>query len=464
MEQIAGQVLPYAVRPMASQRGWFEVYATATGNWVEQVKGVREANRARDRRNREAGAPVVSRATKTRRRQAALAASRTPPTRLALRVSGLPLFLACGQSAAPVAVPIETEGTEARTGTAVHDVLAAHVNGGEKSAREAAEENAVPEAADEIELLARYGRQLWLDLQAAFPAPMVEKELEVTLGRLRLVGHTDVLSLAGDEADTVRVLDWKSGRKARDYFDQLAGYALLGCLGMGCTRAQVTTAWLREGEAETRTLETPALQAFLKRLQAAVDAYLDGRAPYVVGDQCAHCPRFAECPARAELVDATRRALGDVPARAATGELADNIRQLAAQGRLSMLYAGLQCIEKAAREFRDQLRLELDKGALQEPDGRLFYVKETNQRALDPALAWPVAREYLTDAELRPAVRLSLSVLEDQVKAKAPRGVKGQAAAAFARALDEAGAIKREPRRSIAVKEPQPEGTNHGDE
>lgn len=327
---------------------------------------------------------------------------------------------------------IDGDNQMARMGTAVHDSQARYILAGEMIGAEALGSIHGVDDTDEMGPLLWKGRKAWDEISSAFPNPMVERAMEMDLGDgHKLTGHVDVMSYV-EEEDELRVLDWKTGRKQRDFLAQLMAYSLLAIAGRGGVMPKAitcTVVWLRDGALETVRIMPEQLTAFLSDLTSAV-RMVEGKG-YRVGDYCENCPRHHDCPARTALVRSSIREIADIDANTI----------LALGDRLPMVYAGVKCAEGACKAFRDALRELASKGPVT-AGGKVYELNEIQKRIVDPLTAWPVLSGHLTEAELAPAVKISLTALMDAVAAKAPARGKGRAKIALTEQLEAAGAIK----------------------
>jgi RecB family exonuclease len=353
---------------------------------------------------------------------------------ITIRASSVPLLLACPPALAADPA-VDADSPHARLGTAVHDGLSRLIGGSPVAASDLARVHGIPDAVDEISMLLHFGRQAWAELGSRFPSPSLEQSIDADLGEgVRLTGHPDVLSPAAEDG-ALAVLDWKTGRKQKDFFDQLAAYGILGaaCYGIRPRWVDCTVVWLRERSYETVRLDIGDLERTAVRIRQA--AAQTGGNRYSISEHCDYCPRRCDCPARAALV---RQTVRDV-----AGFNADTIAALG--DRLPEVYAGVRCLEKACADFRDALKSHIREAGPIQAGGRRYELKDYNRRRLIPVPAWKVLSAHLTDEELAPAVSISVTRALDAVGKKAGRG-RGKAAKQQVESdLQAAGAIVEEP-------------------
>jgi hypothetical protein len=344
-----------------------------------------------------------------------------------IRASLVPLLLACPQSHGE-GLRIDGDNQMARLGTAIHDGLARLVATGEMATVQQLAALHGVEDSDELGMLLWRGRKAWEELTAAFPNPQVEQAMTLDIGGGHtLSGHVDLICYIADSGE-LRVLDWKTGRKQRDFIQQLMSYGLLA-LQSGVTTITCTVVWLREGTMETVRLTVGQIKTFLADLKLAIK--LVGSGTYRVGDHCEHCPRCHACPARTALVRSSIRDIAGIDA--------GNILSLG--DKLPTVYAGVKCAEKACKDFRDALKEAVVAQGQIAAGGKVYEMNRVEKRVVDPIKAWPVMAEHLSEEEFAPAIKISLTSLLDAVAEKAPARGKGKAKQAFSAELEAAGAI-----------------------
>jgi hypothetical protein len=109
---------------------------------------------------------------------------------------------------------------------------------------------------------------------------------------------------------------------------------------------------------------------------------------------------------------------------------------------LAGLYPMVQQLEDAIGNYRQALRLALADGPIEISDGREIRLQERTRSNIDARKAWPVLRQHMTDDEIAEALTVKKKAVEDAVKARAGKGMKGKAAAALIQELRDAGAVE----------------------
>src|SRR5690606_31064659 len=171
-----------------------------------------------------------------------------------LRASSLPLAFLCPASVRPPALRIVQSNNAADLGTAVHEALRSLAETGR------VDWDALPARAerhgantDEMRALWPVGCRPRNSVSDSFQGAITEQELkaEVAPG-VTLTGHGDIMAIS---VTSMRVGDWKTGRKDADHSHQLRAYAALALLSsQGIEEATGTALWLRDGEIENYTL------------------------------------------------------------------------------------------------------------------------------------------------------------------------------------------------------------------
>jgi hypothetical protein len=217
---------------------------------------------------------------------------------LTYRASELPRLSTCPASAQRVALPLVSDGPEARLGTAVHEALASWITHKPLSGDLASKYQV---DAGEIEQLCRLGEAQWSTLVSWFPEPETEVLMEYyqPKGGILLTGHADIKSLVRTgnyRVQEVRILDWKTGRREVDPTAQLKGYAWLAFhTHLEAERVYVNTVRLREKSSEGCYYEFAELEDWWLALMESLRAQT-----YNPGPSCRFCPRRLECPAKQE--------------------------------------------------------------------------------------------------------------------------------------------------------------------
>jgi hypothetical protein len=359
-----------------------------------------------------------------------------------VRASQAPLAVQCGQSQRGELQVAEPDSTAA-LGSATHHILARWIGSGDWLQPD---QVAALYGCDQEELayLAEAGRSVWQRLRQFYPAPLVEQRLSAELSdSLTLTGTIDVASML---PNGVRVLDWKTGRIHRDYRAQLLAYASLATRAFGVDRAAVSIIYLRDADPrEEWTLTRKDLEEFEARLVASLTSET-----YNIGDHCAFCLRAHSCPGRRALVSG---AVGSLVGAA------EPLSAVIAGGRLGDLLDVCRAVETAAVRIRGELK-EMAKNGPIRSNGTTVSLTQRERRSVDVKAGWGVLREWLGD-DLAGALAISLPDAQRVVAERTTRGSKGARKAAFAAALDEAGAIRRQ---TYDVLEITKEAEDEGDE
>lgn len=363
---------------------------------------------------------------------------RKPKGRTVVRCSSLPVVFNCGMAARGLLDLVEVKSTSdiADLGSAVHEVLAARVEGADIDL------DAIAASAEvdpqELHQLVETGVWMWeTRLKDSFPGVASEVKMGLDLDDTwRLEGTADLLAYSGH----VAVGDWKSGRVRSRYMPQLKGYALLGMAAVPEAReADIHMIWLRFKEVDRLTLSQFELVRFRRELLTSLQSER-----YVTGLHCHECPRKHSCPARREVVG---RAISDLVG----GDKQASFELAVKDGRLHELRAVAKAAKAAAEDLSNYLRTMLEQGPI-ESGGYIFDLMPTKKRHLDKGFALPVLRDVLGnrfDEILKP----SLTAAEAIVREGAERGLKKTAVEILSKRLDEAGALTTSTEFRITEKE-----------
>jgi hypothetical protein len=352
-----------------------------------------------------------------------------------VRCSSLPLATICAASVRPAEVQIDQVNEAADAGTAVHFALARLVTDGSPFfALSDATERFPSVDPDELRMLFWAGVRAWKEICDWMPNPRAE----VALSHGGLTGHADVDSI---KARRIDVVDWKSGHK--DYLarDQGFGYAWLEFQDADRTgdafpvdEVGVHFVWLRTGEIESYVVTRERADEWYSELVAKV---LDWDGVYRPGDHCLHCRRNHECPAQTALVRRDVAMFSDGVATDLASMPGPDF--VALQRKLKGLVVRAEEALKAMRAEVDRRGGDVDAG-----DGtHLFFAEENGPRVVDAMAAWPILQSRLTDAELSPAIKVSLSKVESAVAAKAGKGKGAKAKRDLAEELESAHAVRQ---------------------
>jgi len=350
--------------------------------------------------------------------------------KLSIRCSSLPILSTCfGMLGADLTVGIASE--VAQTGTDVHAYAAQLIREGK------APDIATMDA--DFSFLASRVRMAWEALKEQFPHPIVEKHLAQSLPKFDISGHPD---LYGIEDVVATVLDFKSGYKTdADVLPQLLGYCyLVGAEHKEVERFEIIVCWLRDKDIQEWTFTRAEVREWIGALHRRAASW-NGR-DFTAGDHCQYCPRFHDCPARAQLArSAVLDILGLDLTTATRGQLAE---------RLPDLYSRVQMVEKQIDLFRKWLREDLEKnGRMICGPGKVLELKDQNVQVLDVQKGWKIFAGCLDEAALNDCLSISKTKLLAAVGAKSAPRMKGKDQAAVMKALEEVGAISLRPKKVL---------------
>jgi hypothetical protein len=341
----------------------------------------------------------------------------------------------------PCETPIAPEGEAAKLGSAFH-VWAESIFEDEPAD--------VPEIADrygvdpdELHRLAAYAYTAWRDIKDYFtPASQAEVSFEGTAKshpEYHFTGSTDRLEVqlepTSPDPPWACVLDWKTGRVEGSYEQQFRQYAWLVCMKYPEVQVVHVIACyvqLKFWETHTYTREqlTTWHEDFLRRLDNGI-----GR--YQPGDHCEFCPRRCTCPGAREYSRNAIETMSDIPLEQLTVENRDELGPA-----YNECYRKVQHIMKRCEEFKASIKqLVHDVGGIPDGKGKMLGITETNRRSLDPMNAWPILQQYMSDAEIAEATKISLKKCQDTVAARTS-GAKGEARKQLLRALEGAEAVR----------------------
>jgi len=340
---------------------------------------------------------------------------------LDLRASAMPAAFLCPGSIRRPVVRIREEGEAANLGSAVHEALRPLVEDGAAAfdrVSDLAEEYGCDP--DELRMLISCGAKLWKQVEASFPNAVTEQPMKLDLGDgYVLTGTTDLIS---GTSESLRLGDWKSGRKDSDYSNQMRAYGAMALLGWPTAdapeSATVTALWLRTIEAQNYTITRDAAIRWLDELR---DRVIQWDGIYHPGAHCTYCRRAHECEARSALV---RRSIADVLGGVSSAQALEAM----APDQILDLHQRATLILGVADQVRKAIKAHVEmNGDVVGTDQRLTITTE-NRRRLQTVPAFEVLSALgFRDPEWAECVEIKLSKAEAIVKEKAPK--RGGAAA-----------------------------------
>jgi hypothetical protein len=349
-----------------------------------------------------------------------------------IRCSSLPRILECHASAVPPRVHLDTSSPMAAVGTAAHVNLAQLARGDEVT----------PPDDDEVAMLVALGRNMWGEVSAWYPADATEvlAEREILPGVV-LHGTADVVSREG-----VSVADWKTGQNKVDHRAQLLGYAWLQfhCTDLSDRTILAQELWVRLGDVTTYRFSRSDLDELPVRLADAL-AHPYRYSPGM--DTCRYCPRYDECPARAEALRGACTAMEP---------LRDGLP--ATRETLGALWDRSKMLRSALYRYEGMVEAELERGPLPLGGGKSLVLYDQEEDLIIPSAALSVLG--LTAAEQDEAISLTKIGIDRVVKARAEKGKGAAAMRSMMGALREADAIATKIKRIKKVVSDEETNTN----
>lgn len=370
---------------------------------------------------------------------------------LIIRASSTDRALDCAGSLLPVENAFNPHSDEARSGDALHEIMAEHTTRGGADVDRYAQEFDVD--LDDLAFLYDRGRKALAALARHLPSPRVEHAMSMILADgVELRGKSDVVSVTEAEEGgllALAVIDWKSGRVKRQHAGQLRSYGLLWRHQFADTMPRSgfvlgAEAWLRFGELEIRHMTADDLDRHRLALLDQIKASQRTMVQYGPGSACHFCPRKQVCGAHAEWVQ------GSISALTPVGQNHPVTRET-----IGALYYRAKALRVALSQYDDVLADMLSEGPVPLGDGKQVRIS-IEERDRITAAALPVLREQgFTEAEIALCTRVAKTELLNIVGEKSPRGLGKRNKDKVMSALKTAGAVDREPRREKLV-EPVP--------
>ena len=357
----------------------------------------------------------------------------------------------------------------AEVGSAVHEILASHVNGEVLSVAAACARHGLsPGCEEEVGKLAEAGRNAWESLSRYFIDPSTEVAVEsenvaadAPGGPYKISGTVDVISPVGKNKAVA--VDWKTGWLDRGYQHQMAGYAhcIWNVLGRPeDTEITTITVFLRRGYHRVVRWSPERLRQWIDELERNVLAHPERFRP---GEHCRYCEVRAECPARRVMVQSTIEALiprvedGEAEAdwvaaaRSILGDMdEDGKRDPRAAEAVEKIRSRARMAKQAAKEVEDIIKEAVGRlDGLPLPNNRELVMQQVDHREVKAGMAMRPLRALMSDRDICRSMKLSLTQLKDIYVEKAEKGQKRQLQAELVAKLEEAGAIRHEPRERL---------------
>lgn len=348
----------------------------------------------------------------------------TTTTPRTFRASSMPLILSCAQAANAPEIAIDETGEATMDGTILHDAAARLIGTGEDTQFDDQDRRALWYCL----------KAVWSEVEQFFPEPMVEQELEVELGPIRVTGHADVVTIISrpDGKTDVRVLDWKTGRKQEDYTPQTLTYALMLRRYFGADRVTIMIGWVRDQSYESETFDAHILDAHEAKL---IERLTASNPPYSTGKHCAWCGRKHECPARKAL---TRQVVDAVFAQEFN---VVELHDLPVENRRKFIDT-IALMKELVRIGEEAVRQALAcRGPMDLGGGRMLILDPQERREIDVLAALPVLRDRFGQDAIDAITKLSVTDIDKLAMENAPRGQKKAAKENLQAALAEHGAI-----------------------
>lgn len=344
------------------------------------------------------------------------------------------------------------------TGTCAHDGLADLVRAGH------VDWDGVPELArrhnidneGELRGLLSNGWKLWSQVRDSYPNPSTEVYMEVELETpsgllVKLTGTADII---GSNGVHLYVGDWKTGRKDKDFSEQLKGYCALALiLNPGAESATAGILWVRELEYEQHTMSRSELQPWLDRLVKSVAEWDGVYRPGV--EHCLHCKRSHECEAGNALA---RRDFAIIANEDTAGHLEDRttLREMIRSnpGKVVALVEMARVAQKRAERALAAIRDEVIRSGDIVAGGKKITTQKTEKRHLKVLESFALLQDKhgFEDAEFNEVLSISAAKAEAIISTRAGKGNGAKAVRELREQLAEIGAVNTVEVTSLVVR------------
>ena len=373
-----------------------------------------------------------------------------------VRGSRAGLNQACPNSlrAVPGEPTTDSDSEAAAIGRAVHAVAADIVRtnlDGRPDVTQACMDEGISHKTDEVGWLAWEASQWWVKLRSYFTeTPEVEVAMEATEyvegveATFGWSGHADVLDVARGK-NRAYILDWKSGRKTEEklYVPQMQAYAFLLLESIDWDPAidevSVILVWLRDQEITHLVFKAQEIEEWaMAFMQNIITWPADKYAPSA--ENCNYCPRSTVCPGRRSILNAAVAVFQDpheIGNRTEGGFPRD-------QEGLIRAYRLWKALKSFGEDFEKQFKIDVKiaGGTLKGLSGIATLQPVSGKTTVLASKAIPVLLEAgMVETEIREFLNVDKSAMVKAVRAKAPRGEKGNVEQALMEKLSTAKAL-----------------------
>jgi len=349
--------------------------------------------------------------------------------------SSIARILKCGMSKTAPETNIDSSSEVARTGQAMHAVLADMIKQNLEARPDLKPYLKKFDISNEDELgfLVWSAFESWKEIRDDISVFGVE-----ALGHYPihddyfLVGTTD---LYGETIDNeLVVLDWKSNQIKADTTPQLTAYAYLiqKLLKKEYESIKLITVWSRLQEFTIIDISSDDIEEFESELKKAI--YSD---KYVSGGHCLYCQHQYECEARYKMINGISNDL-----------MIKDENQIANIVDLAKKYPQVKILEQTIREYKDIVKDYLkDNPKVLLDDGQYLGLtsRVTDKLVTDKAFKMICEELEIEVPEAFKTFKDSLSLNKAKalklISDKAPQGAKASAKKAFIKKLKEADAM-----------------------
>lgn len=354
-----------------------------------------------------------------------------------LRASAMPLAFRCPASIRRGSILINGSNEAANNGTAAHEVLRSLPRTNK------IEWGSIPDIArkysadpDETRMLVAMGAKLWGEVSGSFVDAMTEVALKIEIAPgIFLTGNSDLLAIS---QTSMRVGDWKTGRKDNDHSHQFKAYASMALLSStDITEATGTGLWVRDQEIENYTLDRLGAQMWV---DSVVCQIIEWDQVYRPGKHCGFCPRNFECEASNALI---RRDVAAISDRSLVSRVECDLATMSDSEKIEVLRKA-DLVVHFAKRVREAVKAHVEANGDLIADGVRLTLVEQPSRELDPLKAWPILEELaFKDEDLARVMKLKISEIEQVIRDRAPRGEKASAVLKLGQLLEAAGAVTK---------------------
>jgi len=339
---------------------------------------------------------------------------------------------------------IDENSPEALLGTAAGEAVETMATGGSPDLDAVAKKHGVDR--DSLGMAYAGGVTAWKEISPWFPDPESQHPVsgETTKGTADLVSAVYVSDLTTELA-TLAVLDFKLGMSGDQHAPQLMAYALGLVDKYGFPESGYVLGvevHLMPARYFVHRFVEEQLEGFRLRLKLQ---HAQAGKQFSPGDECKFCPRNHDCPARSQWMREAAQSIALVT---------DNQGALADRELLGALWDRSKQLTRALDAYGKAVRVALQAGPIDLPDGRELVIEESETDVVDAAAAMGPVIEFGLDPSTvykcsKSGIKAAIKQLAEVAKASGERLNQAALNRTVLGHIDAAGGLSKKTRQTI---------------